>query len=136
MPSARTRSIGMQIYKYDIVGFLHWGYNFYNTQYSHNAIDPYRDTSGDGWVPAGDCFSVYPAPDGKAYETLRIIVFYEALQDIKAMKLAERLCGKETVIKTIETAFGSEITFDECARTPDEILHIREAINDLIKNNL
>lgn len=136
MPSARTRSIGMQIYKYDIVGFLHWGYNFYNTQYSHNAIDPYRDTSGDGWVPAGDCFSVYPAPDGKAYETLRIIVFYEALQDIKAMKLAERLCGKETVIKTIETAFGSEITFDECARTPDEILRIREAINDLIKNNL
>ena len=88
MPSARNRSIGMQMYKHSIVGFLHWGYNFYNTQHSHSPIDPYRDTSGDGWVPAGDCFSVYPAPDGTAYETMRIIVFYEALQDIKAMKLA------------------------------------------------
>lgn len=136
MPSARTRSIGMQIYKHSIVGFLHWGYNFYNTQYSYSAIDPYRDTSGDGWVPAGDCFSVYPAPNGSVYETLRIIVFYEALQDIKAMKLAESLCGKETVIKAIEAAFGQTISFDKCARTPDEILRVREAVNDLIKNNI
>ena len=136
MPGARNRSIGMQMYKHSIVGFLHWGYNFYNTQYSYAPIDPYRDTSGDGWVPAGDCFSVYPAPDGTAYETMRIIVFYEALQDIKAMKLAEKLCGKETVINSIESAFGRAISFDECARTPDEILRIREAVNTLIKINL
>ena len=136
MPSARNRSIGMQMYKHSIVGFLHWGYNFYNTQYSYNPIDPYRDTSGDGWVPAGDCFCVYPAPDGTAYETMRVIVFYEALQDVKAMKLAERLCGKDTVISTIENAFGRKVAFDECARTPDEILRVREAVNSLIKNNI
>ena len=136
MPSARNRSIGMQMYKHSIVGFLHWGYNFYNTQYSYNPIDPYRDTSGDGWVPAGDCFCVYPAPDGTAYETMRVIVFYEALQDVKAMKLAERLCGKDTVISAIENAFGRKVAFDECARTPDEILRVREAVNSLIKNNI
>ena len=136
MPSARNRSIGMQMYKHSIVGFLHWGYNFYNTQYSYNPIDPYRDTSGDGWVPAGDCFCVYPAPDGTAYETMRVIVFYEALQDVKAMKLAEKLCGKDTVISTIENAFGRKVAFDECARTPDEILRVREAVNSLIKNNI
>ena len=136
MPSARNRSIGMQMYKHSIVGFLHWGYNFYNTQYSYNPIDPYRDTSGDGWVPAGDCFCVYPAPDGTAYETMRVIVFYEALQDVKAMKLAEKLCGKDTVISAIENAFGRTVAFDECARTPDEILRVREAVNSLIKNNI
>lgn len=136
MPSARNRSIGMQMYKHSIVGFLHWGYNFYNTQYSYSPIDPYRDTSGDGWVPAGDCFCVYPAPDGTAYETMRIIVFYDALQDVKAMKLAERLCGRDAVISAIEDAFGREITFDECARTPDEILRVRMAVNNLIKKNL
>lgn len=136
MPSARNRSIGMQMYKHSIVGFLHWGYNFYNTQYSYSPIDPYRDTSGDGWVPAGDCFSVYPAPDGTAYETMRIIVFYEALQDIKAMKLAEKLCGKETVVETIEKVFGRAIAFDECARVPDEILRVRESVNNLIKANI
>lgn len=136
MPSARNRSIGMQMYKYDIVGFLHWGYNFYNTQHSYNAIDPYRDTSGDGWVPAGDTFSVYPAPDGEAYESLRIIVFYEALQDMRAMQLAESLCGKEKVIKAIEDSFGKTVTFNTCARHSFEILQVREAINKLIKENL
>ena len=136
MPSARNRSIGMQMYKYDIVGFLHWGYNFYNTQHSYNAIDPYRDTSGDGWVPAGDTFSVYPAPNGEAYESLRIIVFNEALQDMRAMQLAESLCGKEKVIKAIEYAFGKTVTFNTCARHSFEILQVREAINKLIKENL
>ena len=87
-------------------------------------------------MPAGDCFCVYPAPDGTAYETMRIIVFFEALQDVKAMKLAERLCGRDAVISAIEDAFGREITFDECARTPDEILRVRMAVNNLIKKNL
>ena len=31
MPSARNRSIGMQMYKYDIVGFLHWVTNLRRT---------------------------------------------------------------------------------------------------------
>ena len=126
----------MQMYKFDIVGFLHWGYNFYNTQFSFDAINPYLDTCGDGWVPAGDTFSVYPAQDGTALESLRIIVFYEALQDMRAMELAEALCGKETVVKTIENAFGKEIAFDVCACSADEMLAVREAVNALIKANI
>ena len=39
MPSYRTRSIGMQMFGYGIKGFLHWGYNFYNTQYSREQIN-------------------------------------------------------------------------------------------------
>jgi hypothetical protein len=136
MPSYRNRSIGMQMYKYDIVGFLHWGYNFYNTQYSYDPINPYLDTCGDGWVPAGDTFSVYPASDGTALESLRIVVFNDALQDMRAMQLAESLCGKEKVVETIEAAFGKEIAFKVCARSADEILAVREAVNELIKNNI
>ena len=136
MPSWRNRSIGMQMYKYDIVGFLQWGYNFYNTQHSYDAINPYLDTCGDGWVPAGDTFSVYPASDGSAYESLRIVVFHEALQDIRAMQLAEELCGKDAVVKAIEDAFGKCVEFNVCARSADEILRVRQAVNDLIKNNI
>ena len=44
MPGNRTRIIGMQIYRYDLDGFLHWGYNFYNSEYSLYPIDPYRCT--------------------------------------------------------------------------------------------
>jgi hypothetical protein len=137
MPSYRNRSIGMQMYKYDIVGFLHWGYNFYNTQGSYNPINPYTDTCGDGWVPAGDTFSVYPGADGNALESLRIVVFYDALQDMMAMKLAEKLCGKEKVVETIEKAFGSELVyFHKCARSSEQMLAVREAVNSLIKNNI
>lgn len=136
MPSYRNRSIGMQMYKYDIVGFLHWGFNFYNTQYSYTSLNPYVDLCGDGWVPAGDTCSVYPASDGTALESLRIVVFHDALQDMRAMQLAESLCGKERVVEAIEKAFGKEIAFKVCARSADEMLAVREAVNELIKNNI
>ncbi len=135
MPSYRNRSIGMQMYKYDIVGFLHWGYNFYNTYLSMGTIDPYLDTCGDAWVPAGDTFSVYPGKDGQALESLRIVVFYEALQDMRAMKLAESLCGKDAVVEAIEAAFGGKIMFDKCAFSARQMLAVREAVNRLIEQN-
>ncbi|MBO7275717.1 MAG: hypothetical protein J6V15_05020, partial [Clostridia bacterium] len=40
MPSARTRVLGTQMFKYDIAGFLQWGYNFYYNQRSHELINP------------------------------------------------------------------------------------------------
>ena len=132
MPNWRNRSIGMQFYKYDIAGFLQWGYNFYNNMHSVNTINPYAETSGEYWVPAGDPFSVYPAEDGTAYESTRIIVFHEALQDCRAMKLAESFYGKERVIAEIEAVFGQEIKFSRCARSSDMMLAIRAKVDELI----
>ena len=136
MPSARNRSIGMQMYKYDIVGFLQWGFNFYNTSLSYAALDPYGDSCGNDWVPAGDTYSVYPGMDGNALESLRIIVFHQALQDISAMKLAESLVGKEKVVEAIEAAFGTSIVFDVCARSAEQMQAVRDAVNDIIKKNI
>ncbi len=133
MPSWRTRSIGMQMYKYNIEGFLHWGYNFYNNQYSGDPINPYVETSADLAFPGGDAYSVYPAMDGTALESTRLVVFYEALQDIKAMKLCEGFYGHERVVAEMEAAFGKEITFDTCAKSADSMLAVRESINRLIK---
>ncbi len=134
MPAWRNRSIGMQFYKYDIAGFLQWGYNFYNNMSSENTINPYTEVCGEYTVPGGDAFSVYPAPDGTAYESTRIIVFHEALQDVRAMKLAESLYGKERIIAEIEAVFGQEIRFDRCARSSDMMLAIRAKVNELIAN--
>ncbi len=44
MTLARNRSISLLLYKYDIEGFLHWGYNFYNNSGSANCINPFIDT--------------------------------------------------------------------------------------------
>ena len=135
MPAWRNRSIGMQMYKYNIVGFLHWGYNFYNNQYSGDPINPYCEQSADFAFAGGDAFSVYPEIDGTALESPRLVVFYEALQDIKAMKLAEKYTSHEEVVKVIEDVFGGEITFDKCAMSADVMLAVREAVNAIIKKH-
>jgi hypothetical protein len=136
MPSARNRSIGFQMYKYNIVGFLHWGYNFYANWHSIDQINPYLVQDGCGWVSPGDAFSVYPAQNGEALESIRITVFHEALQDIKAMKLCEKYCGKDTVVKIIDETIGTYVTFDTCAKSANQILTLREKINALIKEKV
>ena len=136
MPAWRNRSIGMQMYKYNIAGFLQWGYNFYNNQYSGDPINPYYEQSADYAFQGGDAFSVYPAMDGTTLESPRLAVFYEALQDIKAMKLAEKLTSHETVVKVMEDAFGDEVRFNNCARSSESLHAVREAVNALIKKSI
>ena len=136
MPSRRNRSIGFQMYKYGIVGFLQWGYNFYSNCYSVDQIIPFLQNDGDGWVPPGDAYSVYPAQNGEALESLRIIVFHEALQDMKAMKLAEKFVGKEKIVELIDSKIGEPVTFDVCAKSDEALLSLREEINKIIKENI
>ena len=133
MPSYRNRSIGMQMFKYNIVGFLQWGFNFYNSQYSISEVNPFLELSGEKWVPAGDPFSVYPTRDGNATPSLRALVFYNALEDMRAMQLCESLYSHDEVVKAIEDALGYTVVFDKCASSSDEILKMREAINGMIK---
>lgn len=134
MPSYRTRCIGAQFFRYDIAGFLQWGYNFYNSQFSLSPVNPYLDTTGNYFAPSGDAFSVYPAPDG-AYESLRLIVFHEALEDLSAFSLCASLIGKDATVRAIEEISG-EIAFDRCAKSSYEVLAVREKINLLIKESL
>ena len=131
MPSYRTRAIGYQLFKYDVDGFLHWGYNFYNTCLSVSAINPFLDTCGSYFAPSGDAFVVYPAPNCEVYESLRHVVFYEAIQDISAFKLCAEKLGKERVVAELEAVLG-EIKFDKCATSADEILTARERIYELL----
>lgn len=133
MPLWRARSLGMQMYKYDIKGFLHWGFNFYNNRLSGDPINPYINQDGDDWVPAGDMFIVYPAPDGTPYESIRIPAFYDGLQDMRAMQLCERYYPKSDIISGMEKALGKEIRFDVCAESAEEMLAVRKFINGLIK---
>jgi hypothetical protein len=131
MPSCRNRAIGMQCFKYDIAGFLHWGFNFYNNMYSVDAINPYLDATGELQVPAGDSFMVYPAPDGTTLPSIRLMVFREALEDLAAMKLCAEKRGKEAVVNAMETVFG-DIRFDRCPTTGEQMLAVRAAVDNLL----
>ncbi len=135
MPGARTRFIGFQFYRYNIVGFLQWGYNFYRSQGALDVVNPYLDSTGDYFVPSGDAYSVYPGDDGKALESMRIVEFFEGLQDERALRFAESLVGREKVIEEIE-ALAGKIVFSKCVCDSAKLLAVREKVNDLIAKAL
>ncbi|WP_317368885.1 DUF4091 domain-containing protein [uncultured Tyzzerella sp.] len=130
MPSHRNRILGMQLYKYDIQGFLHWGYNFWYSQFSKYPINPYLTSDAGCGFPSGDAYVVYPSQDG-VNVSLRLEVFYDALQDLRALKLLETKLGKEKVIEIIEEE--CEITFSKYKHCSKWLLKLREKINSLIK---
>lgn len=133
MPSYRNRITGTQLYKYDAKGFLQWGYNFYYSQYSTRLVNPYINNDADGGFPAGDAFSVYPGQKG-ALPALRLFVFNEGLQDMRAMEYLEELTSREYVLDLIkEYAGGKEITFRDYPFNPEYILKLRSAVNEKIK---
>ena len=123
----------MQLYKYGINGFLHWGYNFYYSQLSKRAINPFLVTDADEAFPSGDAFCVYPAEDGPI-ESIRSVVFYEALQDIRACKFLESYIGKAGVDAIIDE--NGVKSFNEYPRTDRAVAQIRERINNKIEEVL
>jgi hypothetical protein len=131
MPSARNRIIGMQLYKFNIKGFLHWGYNFWHSQYSVHPIDPYRVTDAELAFPSGDAFLVYPGKEGPV-ESIRLEVFNEALQDLRALRFLEKKMGRDEVIKLIEEDLDEPITFKSYPKNEKWLLLKREQINKLL----
>lgn len=133
MSLPRNRSISFLLYKYNIEGFLHWGYNFYNNSGSSDFINPFVDTSSGDIFPSGDPFSVYPADNGDALESMRLVTFNEAIQDLRAMKLCESLYSKDEVITALEEKLGAEIRANTYINTSAPLVEIREMINSMIK---
>ncbi len=134
--SIRTRVIGYQMYKFDIKGFLHWGYNFYYTQLSKDVIDPFKVSDAGGKFPSGDSYIVYPSKDGTPYHSIRLKVFFDALQDMAALNVLEELTDKQTCIDIIEEDGKHTLTFSQYPHSDEWLLSTREKINYKIKENL
>lgn len=132
MPSQRNRVLGYQMYKYDVKGFLHWGYNFWYKQFSVGPVDPFTETDAGGSFPSGDSFVVYPGENGQPLISLRYKVFYDAFQDMRAMQLLESLTSKQKVISILEDGINP-ITFAEYPHSDEWQLAVRERINMAIK---
>jgi hypothetical protein len=136
MPSSRTRIIGVQMYKYDIQGFLHWGFNHWYSGRSRKEIDPYQVTDADHSFPSGDAFLVYPGKDGRPVSSIRLALLRESMQDIRALNLLEKLVGKEETIKCLEKGMDQPLTFNHYEKSSSWILDMRERVNQLIKERI
>ena len=129
MPSARTRILGIQLFKYNIDGFLQWGYNFWNNQHSRNQLDPYYDTSSGFGFQSGDASIVYPLDDGTAMPSMRQVLFYEGFQDLFALRLLEKYMNHDEIVAWLEKLSGQKVTFTDYPHGSEYLLFIREAIN-------
>ena len=96
-------------------------------------VDPFLDLSGDNWVPAGDTLSLYPAPNGTPYESMRIAILRDSFQDIRAMQTAEHFYSHADIVAAIEEELGTTLLFSTCAKSSETMLRIRERINSMIK---
>lgn len=130
MPSWRTRCLGMQLFKYDIVGFLHWGFNFYYTAFSKRALDPFTETDSGGAFPSGDAFCVYPGPDGP-WSSVRAEVFHAGLQDLRLLRLLETKMSHEEIVAMLEET--KQIEFDICPESEAEFMAMRNAMINKVK---
>lgn len=133
LPGFRTRVLGIQLYKYAITGFLHWGYNFYHSEFSMYPIDPYRCTDADGAFPSGDSFLVYPGKDGKPVDSIRSMLMERAMADLRAMYHLEKLTDRETVMKCLMEEENGEVTFRSYPQKASYLVEVRENINAAIR---
>ncbi len=131
--SENNRIIGTHLYCYDIKGFLHWGYNYYYDMLSHGLFDPRTKTDGYYGRP-GASYLVYPDNDGTAIQSVRQKVFYEGINDMRALQLLEKLIGKTAVKEVIEKHFP-KITFSTLPENPEQLIAFRNNINQLIEEN-
>lgn len=126
MPAERNRILGLQIYYYNIKGFLQWAFNAHHTRLCESFINPYKSSESNLNYVAGTSYLVYPETDG-ATPSLRLMYFRDSMQDIRACALLESLTSREYVISIIERIipnFGIK-----CKITAEQMIKVRQEIN-------
>ncbi len=86
-PLAKMRMLGWLCRKFEVRGFLHWGYNYWQQRGKRELVDPFTELSAGDWPEwaYGDCFLVYPGPDGPI-DSIRWEIFSESLQDLALLQ--------------------------------------------------
>ena len=132
LPGVRTRILGLQCYMHNVAGFLHWGYNFWNSVNSLTPINPWRVQDAVGAYPAGDGFVVYPGENGPL-DSLRLEILSDGWQDYRIALLAERYTDKATIQALLENEGMKD--FDIYPHEPKKYLNIREKLLNIIRKH-
>lgn len=128
MPSARNRIMGVLLFLSRVKGFLHWGYNFYNTQYSIAQVNPFEVSDAGGAFPSGDSYLVYPGADGQPLPSLRGKVWEEALQDLRALETLAEKQGYEAVKAMLEGLAGQAMDYKHYPKEEGFFVELRKAL--------
>ena len=130
MPGERTRVLGVLLYRYGVTGFLQWGCNYYFSRNTRAYVNPYRSADGDLTWPAGDPFVLYPAPDGRALDSLRSLLTQKAIDDLRMLELLESRTSREHVLSLIAREADGLPTMERYPRDEAFLLRLREKAAD------
>lgn len=87
LPLIKTRLLHWINYKYNIKGYLHWGFNYWND-------DPFGETTGinsegGNVLPTGDSWIVYPGYH-KLYSSIRLESMRDGINDYTLLEMLEK----------------------------------------------
>lgn len=131
MPLARVRIIGIIAYVYDMEGFLHWGYNFWNSDFSRFPINPFVTTDADQAFPSGDAFLVYPGADGPL-DSIRHEALADGMQDYRLLQLVEEFCGREEVLRMLHDGLDYQINIKNYPLKPEWFTNLHSRLFEII----
>jgi len=129
MPACRGRVLGFLLYTAQIPGITHWALNYYGAQSAGYPSDPYMNTDCDGLAPAGDAHILYPGQGGTPEESLRMMNFLQALQDLRALQGLEKAIGREEVLSLINQGLETPLSLTEYPCDEAWLLRLRHRIN-------
>ena len=72
--------------------------------------------------------SRYPGTDDTVWETMRLNAMREAMDDIRALQLAEEILGREKTEALIAEGLSEPLTFFRYPKDADYLLDLRERI--------
>ena len=121
------RIIGVLLYVYKVDGFLHWGYNFWNSGLSRRFCQV-LGSEVDWDYNSGDGYLVYPGSEGPL-SSQRYEVFYQELQDLRALETLETALGREEVLTMINQLAGMQIKMDKFPLNNEFPEQLRREIN-------
>jgi len=113
LPLIKTRLLHWVNFKYNITGYLHWGFNFWGSDSGIvTAEDPYDDVSGiivssGNILPGGDCWICYPGYKS-IYPSIRLEAMRDGIVDYELLKMYRDKFPEETGELVGTTVYGFE----------------------------
>lgn len=132
MSAERNLILGLQLYYYDIKGFLQWAFNAHHTTLCESFVNPYRSSDNNMHFVGGTSYLVYPETDG-ATPSIRLLYFRDIMQIVRACQLLESLTSRDFVTSIID-----EIIPDfgiKCRITREQMVTVRDRINNEIEKH-
>jgi len=113
LPLIKTRLLHWVNFKYNIPGYLHWGFNFWGSNSGIvTAEDPYDDVSGiivssGNILPGGDCWITYPAYK-TIYPSIRLEAMRDGIVDYELLLMFKEKFPEEADVLVGTTVYGFE----------------------------